>query len=95
MKKLFGLLIIALCVFMASCESRSGQMARIANTQVTVSVPNSIVKIVLIKRTNTIYEPIRQFRVKKVGDNSIYFWSSQMPYDIGDTVSVKLSSLQQ
>lgn len=86
---LFGLLVmlfIALGVILCSCESKSGQIVR--------ERADAPVKIVLIKQTN-VAELVRQFRVHKVGDNSVYFWVTRLPYQEGDTVSVKLSSLQQ
>lgn len=52
------------------------------------------VKIVLIKQTN-VAELVRQFRVRKVNDSAVYFWVTRLPYEVGDTVSVKLSTLQQ
>ena len=86
----FGLLVVLFCIalvlFMASCESKSGQIAR-----QRAEMP---VKIVLIKQTN-VAELVRQFRVHKVGDSSVYFWVTRLPYQEGDTVSVKLSTLQQ
>ena len=74
--------IIALVVFMASCESKSGQMNRTS------------AKIVLLKKTADV-GVVRQFRVKKLNDNSIYFWSTRMPYEVNDTVSITLAELQK
>lgn len=87
--------IILLVIFMASCESKSGRMARIANTQVTVNVPKpGTVKIVLVKHTANVVH-YKQFRVHKVNDGSIYFWTTTLPYEVGDTVTVLISALQQ
>ena len=83
---LFGTLvmlsIIALIVFMASCESKSGQMA------------HTSVKFVLVKKTADV-GIVKQFKVKKLNDNSIYFWSTRMPYEVNDTVSINLNELQK
>lgn len=94
-RNLFATLVllfcIALVITMASCESRSGRRAdgsTVLSNQVTV-------KIVLLKRTNSPSIVMGQFRVKKVLDSTIYFWQTQMPYEIGDTLNVPLTSLRQ
>lgn len=83
---LFGIavivLIIALVVFMSTCENK-------IDTKVT-----SPVKIVLIKKTADV-GVVRQFRVKKLNDNAVYFWSTRMPYEVNDTVSITLAELQK
>ena len=87
---LFGLLvvllIIALVLFMASCESKSAQMMR-QKTEMSV-------KIVLLKQTGNAIV-VKQFKVKKLNDNSVYFWATKLPYEVNDTVTVKLGELQQ
>lgn len=85
---------IALIITMASCENRSGRRmsdGTVLSNQVTVKiVTTKLVRQVYIDGTMT-----KTFRVKKVLDSTIYFWQTSMPYEIGDTLNVPLTSLRQ
>ncbi len=85
MKKInyhIGLLVIVFCIILVSCESQSGNRA------------NMPVKIVLDKHVSTVFS-YKQFRVHKVGDSNVYFWGTNLPYQVGDTVSTTFGKLLQ
>ena len=86
----FGLLVVLFCIAlvvgMASCESKSGQIARQrAEASVTIVLDKHVATVALYSK----------FRVHKVGERAVYFWSTDQPYEVGDTVKTVLTRLQQ
>lgn len=80
-------MVILFCVaitMLFSCESKSGR-------------DYMSVKIVLDRHTKTTVAAAvyKQFRVHKIGDSSVYFWTTTLPYEAGDTTTVKLRDLMQ
>ena len=79
-------MVILFCVaitMLFSCESKSGTRA------------NMPVKIVLDKYVDkaVIY---RRFRVHTINaPKNLYFWSTDLPYEVGDTVNTTFGRLLQ
>jgi hypothetical protein len=98
-RNLFATFVLLFCialVVLASCESRSGRRAVTTNgTVVSNQVTVKVVTTKLVKQTYVSATLTKSFRVKKLLDSTIYFWSTSMPYEVGDTVNVPVLSLKQ
>lgn len=83
--KHLSMLLFCIILVISSCESKSGTKA------------NMPVRIVLDKHIDTavIY---RRFRVHTIGSQThrnVYFWSTDLPYEVGDTVTTMYGRLLQ